>query len=73
MRRRGSHIFQTIGSQKAVRSALRSGRTLPSGRFLVHISVLRDAHSLGYWRSYKINPKTEGALPIAYNGAAHDF
>jgi hypothetical protein len=38
--RRGSHIFQTIGSQVAVRlSALRAGRPLPPGRFLVLISV----------------------------------
>jgi hypothetical protein len=29
MRRRGSHIFQTIGSQMAVRSALRADRPLP--------------------------------------------
>jgi hypothetical protein len=39
LRRRGSHIFYTIGSQMAVRlSALRAGRYLP-GRFLVLISV----------------------------------
>jgi hypothetical protein len=40
VRRRGSHIFYTIGSQMAVRlSALRAGRHLPPGRFLVLISV----------------------------------
>jgi hypothetical protein len=39
VRRRGSHIFKTIGSQMAVRSALRAGRLLPPGRFLVLISV----------------------------------
>jgi hypothetical protein len=40
VRRRGSHIFETIGSQMAVRlSAPRAGRPLPLGRFLVLISV----------------------------------
>jgi hypothetical protein len=40
VRRRGSHIFQTISSQMAVRlSGLRAGRTLPRGRFLVLISL----------------------------------
>jgi hypothetical protein len=39
VRRRGSHIFWTIGSQMAVRSASRAGRALPPGRFLVLISV----------------------------------
>jgi hypothetical protein len=39
VRGRGSHIFLTIGSQMAVRSALRAGRPLPPGRFLVLISV----------------------------------
>jgi hypothetical protein len=40
MRRRGSHIFQTIGSQMAVRLlASRSSCPLPPGRFLVPISV----------------------------------
>jgi hypothetical protein len=40
VRRRGSHIFYTIGSQMAMRlSALRAGRPLPTGRFLVIISV----------------------------------
>jgi hypothetical protein len=34
-----SHIFYTIGSQMAVTSALRAGRPLPPGRFLVLISV----------------------------------
>jgi hypothetical protein len=38
--RGGSHIFKTIGSQMAVRlSALRTGRPLSTGRFLVLISV----------------------------------
>jgi hypothetical protein len=39
--RRGSHIFYTIDSQMAVRSALRAGRPpfTPAGRFLVLISV----------------------------------
>jgi hypothetical protein len=36
---RGSHIFYTIGSQMAVRSAVRSCRALPPGIFLVFISV----------------------------------
>jgi hypothetical protein len=36
----GSHIFQTFNSQMAARlSALRAGRFLPPGRFLVIISV----------------------------------
>jgi hypothetical protein len=40
VRRRGSHIFYTIGLQMAVRlSASRAGRPLPPGRFLVLISV----------------------------------
>jgi hypothetical protein len=40
VRRRGSHIFHTIGSQMAVRlSALRADHPLPSGRFQVLISV----------------------------------
>jgi hypothetical protein len=40
VRRRGFHIFYTIGSHMAVRlSALRAGRPLPPGRFLVLISV----------------------------------
>jgi predicted RNA binding protein YcfA (HicA-like mRNA interferase family) len=40
VRRRGSHIFYTIDSQMAVRlSALRPGRPLPPGGFLVLISV----------------------------------
>jgi hypothetical protein len=29
VRRRGCHIFQTVGSQMAVRSALRAGHPLP--------------------------------------------
>jgi hypothetical protein len=38
--RRDSHIVQTIGSQMAVRlSALRAGRPLSPGKFLVLISV----------------------------------
>jgi hypothetical protein len=44
MSRRGSHIFQTIGSQMAVRlSALRIGPPLPAGRFLV---LLLEAQSI---------------------------
>jgi hypothetical protein len=40
MRCRGSHIFQTIDSQMALRlSALRSGRPVSPGRFLVLIPV----------------------------------
>jgi hypothetical protein len=40
VRRRGSHIFQTISSEMAVRlSASCAGRPLPPGRFLVLISV----------------------------------
>jgi hypothetical protein len=40
VRRRGSHIFNPIGSQMAVRlSALGTGRPLLPGRFLVLISV----------------------------------
>jgi hypothetical protein len=40
LRRRGSHIFETIGSQMVVRlSDLGAGRLPPSGRFLVLISV----------------------------------
>jgi hypothetical protein len=39
MRRRGSNIFYTVGSQIAVRSVLHAGRSLPPGRFLVLISV----------------------------------
>jgi hypothetical protein len=40
VKRRGSHTFYTIGSQIAVRlSVLPAGRPLPTGRFLVLISV----------------------------------
>jgi hypothetical protein len=40
IRHRGSHIFYTISSQRAVRfSDLCSGRPLPPGRFLIIISV----------------------------------
>jgi hypothetical protein len=40
VRYRGSHIFYPVGSQMAVKlSALRTGRPLPPGRFLVLISV----------------------------------
>jgi hypothetical protein len=40
VRRRGSHIFLTVNSQMAVRlSALRAGRFLLPGRFLVLISL----------------------------------
>jgi hypothetical protein len=40
VRRRDSHMFYTIGSQMAMNlSALRAGRPLPPGRFLVLISV----------------------------------
>jgi hypothetical protein len=40
VRRRGYHIFETVDSQMAVRLlALRAGRPLPPGRFLVLISV----------------------------------
>jgi hypothetical protein len=40
VRRRGCHIFWTIGSQMAVRfSALRTGRPLPPRRFLAFIIV----------------------------------
>jgi hypothetical protein len=48
VRRRGSHIFETIGSQMAVRlSALSSLFPLPPGRLLVLISV-RLNRSQGY-------------------------
>jgi hypothetical protein len=39
VRRRGSHIFKTIGSQMAMRSALRARHPLAPGKFLVLISV----------------------------------
>jgi hypothetical protein len=39
VRRRGFHVFLTIDSQMGVRSALRAGRPLPPGRFMVLISV----------------------------------
>jgi hypothetical protein len=40
VRRRGSHIFWTVGPQLAVRlSALHAGRSLTPRRFLVLISV----------------------------------
>jgi hypothetical protein len=39
-RRRGSHIFWTVGSQMAMKlSALCAGRPLPPRRFMVLISV----------------------------------
>jgi hypothetical protein len=39
VRSRSSPVFQTVGSQIAVRSALHAVRLCPSGRFLVFISV----------------------------------
>jgi hypothetical protein len=40
VRRRGSHILKTIGTQMAVRlSALRAGHSFPPGRILVLISL----------------------------------
>jgi hypothetical protein len=39
VRRGHSHIFYTVGCHMEVRSALSAGRPLPSGRFLVFISV----------------------------------
>jgi hypothetical protein len=40
LRCRGFHIFYTIGSRMVVRlSAIRAGRPLPPGRFLVVISI----------------------------------
>jgi hypothetical protein len=40
VRRRGSHIFYTVGSQMMVRSSLlRAGHHLPLGRMLVLISI----------------------------------
>jgi hypothetical protein len=39
VRRRGCHIGLTIGSQMVMFSALRAGRLLPPGRFLVLIYV----------------------------------
>jgi hypothetical protein len=40
VKRRGPHIFYTVGSQMTVRlSALRAGRPLPPGSFLALISV----------------------------------
>jgi hypothetical protein len=55
VRRRDSHIFLTIGSQMAVRlSALRAGRPLTSGRFLVLISVKRVSRPHGHSAAGKI-------------------
>jgi hypothetical protein len=39
VRRPAFHIFETIESQMAVKSALRTGHPLSPGRLLVHISV----------------------------------
>jgi hypothetical protein len=42
VRRQGSHIFYTVGSQMAVRlSALRVGRALPPGRFLILTTLFK--------------------------------
>jgi hypothetical protein len=47
VRRRGSHTFQTIGSQMAVRlSALRVGRPLPPGRFLISFLLEADPRAI---------------------------
>jgi hypothetical protein len=40
VRRQGSHIFQAVGTQMAVRlSALRAGRPLPPGKLLVLVFI----------------------------------
>jgi hypothetical protein len=45
VRRRGSHIF---ASQMVVRSALRAGRPLPPGIFMVLISVKSLSRTQGH-------------------------
>jgi hypothetical protein len=39
MRRRGANILHTIDSRMVMLSALRADRPLPTGRFVVFISV----------------------------------
>jgi hypothetical protein len=54
VRRRGSHIFETVGSQMTVRlSALREAPLYPPGIFLVLISV-RD------WVDPRVTVRLEG-------------
>jgi hypothetical protein len=67
VRRWGSHIYRKIDSQMAVRlSALRAGRPLPPGRFVVLISVrgLVDPRAIvrleGFGRSQSIKDNKEG-------------
>jgi hypothetical protein len=72
MTRRGSHAFKTICSHEAaVLSALRDGRPLPPGVFLVFISIKRLSQlqnhcatrrigSIGkqiQWRHWELNPR----------------
>jgi hypothetical protein len=66
VRRRGSHIFYTIGSQMAVRLlALRARRPLPSGRFLALISA-RGQAGLAAGRNTSIeNPVTSSGIEPA--------
>jgi hypothetical protein len=70
VRRRGSRIFEIIGSQMAVRLlALRAGRPLPPERFLVLISVrvwvdLRAIVRLEGWGQLK-NPITSSGIEPA--------
>jgi hypothetical protein len=63
VRRRGSHIFKTVGSQMAVRlSAPRAGRPLPPGRFLVLISVRDWVDHRGILRLELKNPVTSSGI-----------
>jgi hypothetical protein len=68
--RRGSHIFKTVASQMAVRSALCAGRPLRPGRYLVLISVRGrvdpQGHSAaGMIRSIEKNPITSSGIEPA--------
>jgi hypothetical protein len=63
VRRRGSHIFQTVGSQMAVRlSALHASHPLPPETFLILISVRGCVDLRAIVRLELKNPNTSSGI-----------